>query len=153
MKRIFLFFLVVASFVACDRNRVFESYRGINRKGWNKDSVLTFNFNIEDTVSGHNLYIDLRNKGNYPNSNIWLFLSVSSPYGNSFSDTVEFTLATPSGRWTGSGIGDLFDNQFVYKSNVYFPQKGEYTFTIRHGMREDILKGIRDVGVRVEKIK
>ena len=153
MKRLIQLILVALVFITCDRTRVFESYHEIDPGGWNKDSVVTFTFNIEDTVQGHNLYIDLRNKGNYPNSNIWLFLSVDSPDGISLSDTIEFTLADPAGRWLGSGLGDLYDNQFVYRSNVYFPLRGTYMFNIQHGMRSEILEGIRDVGIRVEKIK
>lgn len=153
MKRVILFLLTIVSFTACDRTRVFESYHEIDGTGWNKDSVVTFKFTIEDTIQGHNLYINLRNKGNYPNSNIWLFLSVDSPDGTTLSDTIEFTLADPTGKWLGSGLGDLFDNQIIYRSNIYFPQTGAYLFNIQHGMRSEILEGIRDIGIRVEKTK
>ncbi|MDX9881267.1 MAG: gliding motility lipoprotein GldH [Prolixibacteraceae bacterium] len=153
MRQGFLFFLIIASVAACDRNRVFESYREVHRDGWGKDSLVVFNFEIQDTVQVHNLYINLRNKGNYPYSNIWLFLSIDSPDGTILPDTVEFTLADNSGRWTGSGLGDLFDNQFIYRSNVYFPQCGAYQFNIQQGMRDEMLEGIRDVGIRVEKRK
>lgn len=153
MKGVILFLLIVVSLTACDRTRVFESYHEIDSKGWSKDSVVTFKFNIKDTIQAHNLFINLRNKGNYPNSNIWLFLSVDSPDGTSLSDTIEFTLADPTGKWLGSGLGDLFDNQIIYRSNVYFPQRGTYVFNIQHGMRSEMLEGIRDVGVRVEKTK
>ena len=137
--------------IGCDRNRVYESYAGIGDRGWHKDSVLLFQFEIHDTLQAHNLYVNIRNKGNYPNSNIWLFLSVVSPAGEVVADTVEFMLADASGRWFGSGIGDLFDNQFPYRSNILFPSSGTYEIRIHHGMRVDLLKGIRDVGIRVEK--
>ena len=153
MKKISLFFLILLFLFACDRNRVYESYRQISHKGWHKDSVITFSFNITDTIQGHNLYIDLRNKGNYPNSNIWLFLSVDSPDGTSLGDTIEYILADNTGKWRGSGLGDLFDNQFIYRSNVFFPHSGTYTFNIQQGMRTEILEGIRDIGIRVEKTK
>ncbi|HBL74358.1 MAG: hypothetical protein A2W90_19750 [Bacteroidetes bacterium GWF2_42_66] len=153
MRRVVLLFLIIASLAACDRNRIFESYEEIHKDGWGKDTVLVFNFDIQDTVQAHNLYINLRNKGNYPYSNIWLFLSVDSPDGTSLPDTVEFTLADNAGKWLGSGLGDLFDNQFIYRSNVYFPQRGTYQFNMQHGMRNEMLEGIRDVGIRVEKRK
>lgn len=153
MKRFILLLMAVTLLIACDHKMVFEAYRKIDGSGWNKDSIIIFNFNIEDTINGHNLYINIRNKGNYPNSNIWLFLSINSPEGTNLTDTVEFTLAEPSGKWRGSGLGDLFDNQFAYRSNVFFPYKGEYIFSIQQGMRNNVLKGIRDVGFRVERVK
>ncbi len=153
MKRLLLFFLLLLSFAACDRNRVFESYEAVPHDGWSKDAGISFNFDIQDTIQAHNLYINIRNKGNYPYSNIWLFLSVDSPDGASIADTLEFALADNAGRWLGSGLGDLFDNQFIYRSNIYFPQRGAYQFNIQHGMRNEMLEGISDVGVRIEKRK
>lgn len=154
MKQIVFFILgtlLFAGIVSCDRKRVYESYQTLDENGWNKDSVLTFNVALTDTLRNHNLYVNIRNKGTYPYSNLWLFLTIGSPDGKLLTDTVEFSLAEASGRWKGSGIGDLHDNHILYKSSVYFPHKGEYTFQIKQGMRDNILPGIRDVGIRIEK--
>jgi len=154
MRHFFIYFLLLfifASVVSCDRRRVFESYHEIDKNGWNKDSVVVFNFPLTDTIRNNNLFINIRNKGNYPYSNIYLFLTIGSPNGVLKTDTVEFTLAEPSGKWKGSGIGGLYDNQILYKSSVYFPKKGNYMFSIKQGMRDNVLQGIRDVGIRIEK--
>lgn len=154
MKQIIFYLLsilLITSIVSCDRKRVFEAYQPLGEKGWNKDSVVVFNVELTDTIRNHNLYVNIRNKGTYPYSNLWLFLSIGSPDGKILTDTVEFSLAEASGRWRGSGIGDLHDNQILYKSSVYFPHKGEYTFHIKQGMRDNVLQGIRDVGLRIEK--
>jgi gliding motility-associated lipoprotein GldH len=154
MKQIFIIFLILSLFaglVSCDRKKVFEAYHKIDEKGWNKDSIVVFNVHLTDTIKNNNLYVNIRNKGNYPYSNIYLFLTIGSPDGTTRTDTVEFTLAEPSGKWRGSGIGGLHDNQIPYKSSVYFPHKGDYKFMIKHGMRDNVLQGIRDVGFRVEK--
>lgn len=154
MKQVFCYFLglsLIAGVLSCDRKRVFEAYYKLDKKGWNKDSVVVFNVTLTDTVKNNNLYLNIRNKGTYPYSNVYLFLTVGSPDGTSRTDTVEFILADPSGRWKGSGIGGLHDNQILYKSSVYFPYKGIYTFKIKQGMRDNVLQGIRDVGLRIEK--
>ena len=154
MKQILFYILgifLMAGIVSCDRKKVFEAYKTLDEKGWNKDSVVVFNVALSDTLRNHNLYVNIRNKGTYPYSNLLLFLSIGSPDGKLLTDTVEFSLAEPTGRWKGSGIGDLHDNQILYKSSVYFPHKGEYTFHIKQGMRDNVLHGIRDVGLRIEK--
>jgi gliding motility-associated lipoprotein GldH len=143
--------LIVTAFVSCDRKRVFEAYKTLDEKGWNKDSIVVFHFPLTDTTRNHNLYVNIRNKGTYGYSNLWLFLSIGSPDGKTVTDTVEFSLAEPNGRWKGSGIGDLHDNQILYKKSVFFPKKGNYTFSIKQGMRDNVLQGIRDIGLRIEK--
>jgi len=154
MRQFFIIFLIFSLFIgtiACDQKKVFEAYHQIDEKGWNKDSVVVFNVHLSDTIKNHNLYVNIRNKGTYAYSNIYLFLTIGSPDGVMRTDTVEFTLADPSGKWRGSGIGGLHDNQIPYKSSVYFPHKGDYKFMIKQGMRDNVLQGIRDVGFRVEK--
>jgi gliding motility-associated lipoprotein GldH len=153
-KKIFLYILsvlLIIGIVSCDRKRVFEAYHPIGENGWNKDSVVVFKVQLTDTTRNHNLYVNIRNKGTYPYSNLYLFLSINSPDGKNLTDTVEFSLAEPSGRWKGSGIGDLHDNQILYKSSVFFPHKGKYIFRIKQGMRDNVLQGIRDIGIRIEK--
>ncbi|HAQ20646.1 MAG TPA: gliding motility lipoprotein GldH [Prolixibacteraceae bacterium] len=148
---LFLCILLMAGIFSCDRKRVFESYYELDKKGWHKDSVVVFNLTLTDTIKNNNLYLNIRNKGTYAYSNLWLFLTIGSPDGAIRTDTVEFTLAEPSGKWKGSGVGGLHDNHILYKKSVYFPHKGNYTFSIKQGMRDNVLEGIRDIGIRIEK--
>jgi gliding motility-associated lipoprotein GldH len=143
-----IMFLMVL--VACDANRVFEEYKPVAANGWDKDSIAQFDVEVSDTVKKYNLYINIRNKGNYPYSNIWLFVDITAPDGKLLTDTVEYILAERSGKWRGSGIGDLFDNQFIYRRSVLFERSGTYRFMIKQGMRAQKLEGIHDIGLRVE---
>ncbi|MDO9039885.1 MAG: gliding motility lipoprotein GldH [Bacteroidota bacterium] len=154
MKQTFIILFsifLISGIISCDRKRVFEAYQTLGENGWNKDSVVVFKVELNDTIRNHNWYVNIRNKGTYQYSNLWLFLTVGSPDGITRTDTVEFSLAEASGRWKGRGLGDLHDNQILYKSSVYFPHKGEYTFRIKQGMRDNVLEGIRDIGIRIEK--
>ncbi len=136
---------------ACDQNKEFEAYRTLDPSGWNKDSVLVFPVSFDDEQGSYNLYLNVRNSGDYEFSNLWLFVTIQAPDGNTLTDTIEFQLADPTGRWLGKGIGDLFDNQFSYKQNVHLPASGDYLFSISQGMRANNLKGISDVGISIEK--
>jgi gliding motility-associated lipoprotein GldH len=62
------------SIASCDRKKVFESYKELDEKGWNKDSIVVFNVPLADTIKNHNLYVNIRNKGTYAYSNIYLFM-------------------------------------------------------------------------------
>ena len=136
---------------SCDPKTVFDNYSRIEKPGWDKDSLKTFSVTVTDTLFTHNIYLNLRNRIDYNYSNIWLFIGVESPDGVSLKDTVQFSLADPSGRWTGKGFAGMKDNRFLYRNNVYFPHAGIYRFTVQHGMRQELLTGISDVGFRIEK--
>jgi len=138
--------------IACDRNRVFEEYQPIPSSGWHKDAIINFNIPIRDTLKNHNLYINVRNDIKYSYSNLWLFIEIEQPGDISVTDTFELSLADPSGKWLGDGFGGVKTRQVMFKRNVFFPVSGEYSFNIQHGMREEELTGITDIGLRVEKL-
>ena len=155
MKSFFLYpvtlLIIMVLSSSCDKKRVFENYLKIEARGWNQDSVKTFTFQVIDTIGYHNIYINLRNQATYNFSNIWLFIRLYSPDGKFLTDTAQFLLADPAGKWMGKGLGGIIDNQLPYLQNVYFPRSGSYQISIQHGMRQEMLKGISDIGVRIEK--
>ncbi len=143
--------ILMAGVVACDSGRVFDEYKEIPGSTWHKDSVVVFEVPVEDTLQDHNLLIQVRNETSYRFSNLWLFIEITQPDGQTAKDTFEVVLADPSGQWLGDGYGGLKTRQVMYRRDVYFPVSGEFKVTIRHGMREETLEGIHDVGFRVEK--
>jgi gliding motility-associated lipoprotein GldH len=130
---------------------VFEKNISVSENGWNKDSIITFDVPIIDTQQNHNFFINVRNDIKYKYSNLWIFVEINQPGNNSVNDTFEVTLADPSGKWLGEGFGGLKNQQVLFKSNVYFPVSGEYNINISQGMRDNVLKGITDIGIRIEK--
>ena len=148
---LFLFGLLLVVFSACDKNKVFEDYKSIPNAVWHQDSLVQFTVPVTDTANYHNLYLNIRNQVSYPYSNLWLFIEIVNPVGEAVKDTFEVALAEPSGRWLGDGFSGLKTLQSVYRRSVYFPVSGDYKINIQQGMREENLKGISDIGFRVEK--
>jgi len=66
---------------------------------------------------------------------------------------LQYDLADEKWNWLGKGFGEVHELSLPYKSNVFFPEKGLYNFKIQHGMRTGDLKGVYDLGVRIQKIK
>lgn len=144
-------FIFVLFLTACDQNVVFEKNTELPENRWELKNVVTFETDIQDTITPHNLYINLRNAGGYQFSNIFLFFTTKSPSGKTERDTVELTLADPSGKWLGDGLGDIWDNRFLFRDNFRFPEKGIYIFSLEQAMRVDPLPQVMDVGIRIEK--
>lgn len=141
----------IITLTSCDHNVVFDQYVTIPDGGWNMDSMAVFKLDIENPDKAYNVIINIRNRSNYPNSNLWLFVDVTSPSGQNVQDKIDCILADDTGRWLGSGWGNLYHVKIPYQQNVKFAETGEYTFRIVQGMREEDLKGIHNIGLRLEE--
>ncbi len=130
---------------------VFDQYVTIPNDGWSKDSMAVFKVDIETVQKNYNIIINIRNRSNYPNSNLWLFIDVVSPSGQLIQQKVDCILADDDGRWLGSGWGDLFHVAVPYQTGIKFAEPGEYVFRIVQGMRTDDLSGIHNIGLRIEE--
>jgi gliding motility-associated lipoprotein GldH len=144
-------FAVVNS--ACDRDKVYEEYVKIDNYVWNNSEIVKFDFNIEDSISLYNLYINVRHATLYPYNNLWLFVKSYAPNGVNETDTIECVLAEANGKWKGDGLGDIWDFQQPWKQNVRFPRTGKYHIEMEQAMRTESLSGIMDMGLRVEKVE
>jgi gliding motility-associated lipoprotein GldH len=119
---------------------------------WNKEKEFYFTYQIQDLESLYDLSIEVRNNNWYPYQNLWLFCAEEQPVGPISRDTIECMLADDYGKWKGKGI-TIFHLSIPIRTNYKFEHKGQYTFNIRHGMRDDDLKGIEEIGLRLKKQK
>ncbi|MDR2910359.1 MAG: gliding motility lipoprotein GldH [Bacteroidales bacterium] len=146
----FLTGIVMLLISSCDKNKVVDNYKAIPIRGWERDSLVNFDFNVINTNRKYNLYLNVRNKTSYNYSNLWLFVDITEPGGNLKKDTVEITLAEPDGKWLGKGFDGLKTHVNIFKSSFTFDKPGVYNVKIQQSMRENNLKGINDIGFRVE---
>lgn len=147
-----LLILIIILIVGCSKNEIYYQYQTIPSGKWNKDSVLLFNFRIEHPAEPHDMFVHIRHHSNYPYQNMWLFLEMKQPDKQISSDTIEFYLADDFGKWLGNGVGALKEMPVYFRQQVVFPDTGNYILSIKHGMRDSVLTGINDVGLRIEKI-
>lgn len=156
IKHNVLFLSIVFSLLfiqACDNNTVYKKYKNIPDKIWDRDFQPEFKVDIEEPGNTYNIYLHVRHASMYPYSNIWIFVHCTTPTGKSSTDTVECVLADKSGEWKGDGIGDIWDNEILWKQHYSFPQKGEYSYRMEQAMRVKKLPGIMDVGISVKKLE
>ncbi|MFW6019956.1 MAG: gliding motility lipoprotein GldH, partial [Bacteroidales bacterium] len=123
----------------------------IEDQTWPKDKVKGFGFSIEDTVASYNFIINIRNTTDYEYRNLYVFMNTIYPDNTSSRDTMELILASPSGQWLGKGSGFYRDNLFMFKKDVELPLKGDYRIEFIQAMRRDTLKGIDEIGLRIQK--
>ena len=151
----FLCILLVLSITSCDDHRVYENNIELPKKMWLSDSVVHFQFKVESSKTRYNLYYNIRNTLSYPFQNLYVRYSLQDEQGNLVEkDLVNQALFDPkTGRPFGSGLGDVFDHQFLLMGDYKFERAGVYDFRLQHYMRPDTLTEVVAVGVRLEKAK
>lgn len=148
--RVLLLLILIPILHACDPQMVFDSYKHVDEGmwGWHDDAV--FEVNMEDSLSLHNIDLQLRHTVDYPMSNLYVFLELEGPTGQFVRDTLNIMLAMPDGRWLGRGNGKYRHLALRYRENVRFGQEGTYTFRLQQAMRKEKLP-VTEVGLRIER--
>lgn len=146
-------FCVFLLFSGCNNDS--ETVKMNNLNGlWPQKAEQKFDFEVTDAQNPKNIIFVVRNNNEYPYSNIRFIVNFMETKTNKKStDTLNYVLAKPNGEWIGKGFGDTKETLFQYKLNYKFPQNGQYNIGIIHAMRTDSLKGIEDIGVKIEAVK
>ena len=150
MNKFLLFILCSFLLSACINQNTYTDFHSFKNGEWNKDSIYHFEVNISDTINPHQIFVETRNNNLYPYRNIWLFIKLETPSGSVRKDTIGFDLADDYGEWLGKGI-NIYKLERLYEESFVFRQPGIYTFSIRQGMRDDVLKGINEIGIKLTK--
>ena len=153
---VLVFFFLMLS---CNDTSDFNKYQSINNDGWKANEKVLFEFDVKDTISKKNLFINIRNNNNYEYSNLYLITELNFPNGTVIVDTLQYEMTDETGKFLGTGFTEIKENKLFYKEKKAFPISGEYTFNVRHAMRKngdvnpiEFLKGIQDVGFSIEKV-
>lgn len=143
--------ITLSLFVAsCSDNAMYDEFVKIPENGWSSDSSVVFNVVAKDTTQNYAVYIRLRHNTDYPYQNIYLFRSVTIGEESIYSDKINYRVAEPNGKWLGDGFGALktVDAPFS-KSSLKFTRRGTYQFKISQGMRDTLLEGVEEIGLRI----
>lgn len=151
LKLLLLLFFLTAIHYGCKKDYFYAKSKTIENQKWSKNDIQGFTFYIEDTINTYNFIINLRNTTEYEYQNLYLFMNTIYPDKTSSRDTLELIMADPTGRWLGKGKGFFRDNLFMFKKNVSLPMQGNYRIEFIQAMRTDTLKGIDEIGLRIQK--
>lgn len=151
-KKIVFFLTSLLSLASCANSD--EIYMTSVDGLWKKNEAKKIDFEVRDATSPKNLIFVIRNNNDYPYSNLFLISTIKGEKNKVIKiDTLQYILAQPNGEWLGSGMGDVKELLVQYKNTYKFPSQGKYQIEIKHGMRTNELKGIEDLGVKIENIK
>jgi gliding motility-associated lipoprotein GldH len=144
--------IILLAGVGCtDPNAVTDQSTEIANRNWAYTNKVKFTVNITDVQVPYNLYLNLRVTGDYKYSNMFVLVQQTNPDKKTAGTRYEVKLANPDGEWLGEGSGNMYSYQTPFRLNYTFPAKGTYTFQIEQNMRDNPLREVSDVGIRIEK--
>ena len=157
MKQLKSFFLLVVPcslwLASCSTVDLYEKTVAIPGHEWQSNFRPSFEFEIKDTNSLYTIYVILRHNEKYSFTNIYLNLYIQPPgVDTTIKIQRDLQLATAEQGWLASGMDDIYEHRIALWEKQPL-EAGLYTFTLEQIMREDPLKNVLDVGVRVEKEK
>ncbi|MDM1043557.1 gliding motility lipoprotein GldH [Myroides sp. 1354] len=151
--------LLLCLFISCkhDNKVVFDEYQP-TKGTWEKNDVKTFVWDVQDTLTPHNLFMNVRVNNDYPYSNMFVVFKIYKPSAAIVIDTIQFQMADPNGALLGSGFSDVKESKLWLKQNYTFDETGKYKLTLEQAVRAlgDVegvpaLQGVSEVGFRIEK--
>lgn len=155
MKKI-LTGLVFFSLFSCTNNVVFKGDKEVGNS-WHTDSLVTFYFEISDTISTYDFDLNIRHNSSYSYQNLYIFIHTTKPLGKTTIDTLNCILADKTGKWKSKGIGDVLKYSTKIKGSAIYESSGKYKVQIEQAMRHgklqqiEFLKDILSVGICIEK--
>jgi len=138
-------------FSACEPEVVLDEWTSFSDETWHMDSAVVVVWEPKDVEKPVFMSMYIRHLVDYPYNNLYLFRTIESTEGVEYADTVNIALADDLGRWNGDGMSTLKTLHIpIGKGAVRFRDDERYTLRIQQGMRDTVLYGIQDVGVKFE---
>jgi gliding motility-associated lipoprotein GldH len=154
-KKIFVTLFAAISLIAsCGTIDVFEKNVSVPGHEWSNAFKPEISFEIKDTTSMYNIFVVFRHTDAYRYKNIWMNVYTQIPGDTLRKQRLDLLLATDDRGWLGSGMDDIFEHRIrITSAPQQLSRPGLYKFRLEHIMREEPLKHVMNVGIRVEKVQ
>ena len=148
-----LTWLPIIILAACQNNIIYHSYTPVPLDGWNKSDTLVYTLPASIPAGTYEMTIGIRHQESYPYRDLWMNISTNVKDTSTYTtDTLQLFLADKTGNWNGNGPGGLYQFTKLYTPSFTIAQdSASRNIRIVHIMTDNPLKGISDVGIRLEK--
>lgn len=155
----FIWILLIVGISSCvsDNKEVYNNLTDFSN-GFSKDTVITYEFNIEDTVTAYDISLLVRHDINYPYYNLYLDCELGTDSTLNYKKVRElfiFDPATgnPEGFNTylkGKSLGGIYDHEFPLFGKIRFSSPGKYQISLKNYMREDKPIELQAIGLSIK---
>ena len=154
MRKILHFPVVLFVFsilISCSESVVIEEYKDIPNGIWHVDSLASFEFEIEDTLTWYDINYNVRYAADYAYFNLYVTYYIEDSIGSIVESELQNLVLfdKKTGEPLGQGLGDLYDREIPIFQKYRFKKSGKHFFKVKQFMRIEELPGILAFGVRI----
>lgn len=146
MKKTGILLALCGLLAACQTDRIFEEYRGMNGSEWKVADTVRFKPNVKDEKFA--VVLGVKYNNDYDYRNLYVRYTIQDSLGHTIdSKLMDVPLfESASGRPLGKGFGSTFTKYDTLPISQSFT-----SIELLQYMRIDTLQGIEAVGVKVVK--
>ena len=134
----------------CSSQRVYDTFLHVDDQGWEKNEELTLCIPRMAESDDYSLELGLRLNNYYPFQNLQLaVVQTVFPSMETHTDMLTLDIADSQGKMNGSGVSLYQYSQIIRK--YHLQENDSITIRVRHDMKREILPGIMDVGIIINK--
>ncbi len=153
MKKSLLFIFLSIVLASCGSKSIIDKTYDIANNEWIYADSLRFEFEITDTVRLYDLVIELKHATDYSYQNLYTQIQTQFPDGQRLSKPLSLELANAAGEWQGRCNANSCTVKIPIQQGAYFNQPGKYVITLEQFMRENPVKGVQSVTLKVQEAK
>lgn len=153
MKNYFVIFLIISLLGGCGQKDSLLGIVSIPEYGWPYEPSLEFQFRQKQDDGPLDMLYQLQYEPEFSSENIWLSYLLKGPAGDTIIRSTDnlFLFQPGSGKPLGSGCRERFFITAFFLKGIRLKDTGTYRLYIRHQMRDDTLKGVQALGIRLKK--
>ena len=149
MRIIYLSILVML-FISCDKEHfLYEKSQSVSN--WQYGDIKKFEVPVSDTSYIYNLILDVKHDFDYPRQNTYVQIHTKFPKGDTIKGQLSLELFDPNGLPYGSCDKGVCVTSIGLQDSVYFNQIGDYYFGFEQYSRDENLKGIQELTLKLQK--
>lgn len=139
-----------ALLLSCTDNRVFHAYKSVDANAWNKQDIVEFTVDSLQATANYQEAIGIRINNDYPFTTLNIIVEQTVyPSKQHFNDTIDCRLIDEDGQKIGRGQSLWLTTHHL--RDIQLTSKDSLVINLRHNMRREMLEGVTDIGVIIEK--
>ncbi|HKK78928.1 MAG TPA: gliding motility lipoprotein GldH [Phaeodactylibacter sp.] len=142
--------ILLLALSACGPNYVYEKSYKIEDGAWAYADTLPFQFEIEDTNTIYNLWLEVDHSTDFGNQNLYTQIHTQFPSGQRLTELLSLELANKAGQWFGDCNSESCTLRIPIQQGAYFDQAGPYQITLEQYMRRNPVEGVGAITFRLE---
>lgn len=145
-----VFTVALAIMSSCDRKTVFNHYEHTPTNTWNNEDTLLYNIKGIKEAGTYTREVCIRYNHNYPFTNLCLIIKQQIlPAGIISTDTLHCQLTESDTSKHESGVA--FKHNTFSLPPTELNENDSIIIKVYHDMRRKNLRGISDIGIKIEK--